>query len=156
MKLNTLESKSKKKKHRLGRGIGSGKGKTSGRGHKGQKSRSGVAIKSFEGGQMPLYRRLPKRGFKSFKKNKLISINLSQIQSFLDNKKILSKSLIDLTNLQKTNLINKKYQLIKILGMGEIKDKIETKVNFISLSAKNKIEKSGGKVVLINNKNLSK
>ena len=105
---------------------------------------------------MPLYRRLPKRGFKSFKKNKLISINLSQIQSFLDNKKILSKSLIDLTNLQKTNLINKKYQLIKILGMGEIKDKIETKVNFISLSAKNKIEKSGGKVVLINNKNLSK
>jgi len=156
MKLNSINIKLKKSKKRVGRGIGSGKGKTSGRGHKGQKSRSGVAIKSFEGGQMPLYRRLPKRGFKSFKKNKLISINLSQIQSFLDNKKILSKSLIDLTNLQKTNLINKKYQLIKILGMGEIKDKIETKVNFISLSAKNKIEKSGGKVVLINNKNLSK
>ena len=155
MKLNSINIKLKRSKKRIGRGIGSGKGKTSGRGHKGQKSRSGVAIKSFEGGQMPLYRRLPKRGFRNFKKNKLISINLSQIQKFLDNKKILSNSLIDLPNLKKTNLIKKKYQLIKILGMGEIKDKIETKVNFISLSAKNKIEKSGGKVVLINNKNLS-
>ena len=155
MKLNTIDIKLKKSKKRVARGIGSGKGKTAGRGHKGQKSRSGVAIKSFEGGQMPLYRRLPKRGFRSFRKNKLISINLSQIQKFLDDKKILSKDLVDLSNLKKTNLINKKYNLIKILGMGEIKDKIETKVNFISHSAKNKIEKSGGKVVLINNKNLN-
>ena len=83
MKLNTLNIKKKRKKKRLGRGIGSTKGKTSGRGHKGQKSRSGVAIKSFEGGQMPLYRRLPKRGFKSFRKSRIALINLSKIQQIL-------------------------------------------------------------------------
>ena len=83
MKLNNL-IKTNKKKLRPGRGIGSGKGKTSGRGHKGQKSRSGVAIKSFEGGQMPLFRRLPKRGFKSFKKTSTAILNLSKLQSFFD------------------------------------------------------------------------
>tara|TARA_B100001142_G_C13951870_1_gene507417 strand:- start:87 stop:551 length:465 start_codon:yes stop_codon:yes gene_type:complete len=153
MKLNLLNSREKKKnKIRPGRGIGSGKGKTSGRGHKGQKSRSGVAIKSFEGGQMPLYRRLPKRGFKSFNnKNKKITavLNLSKIQDLLDKKIILSSSKINLLALQKTKLINKKYKKLKILSAGEIKDKFDLETNFISNSAKEKIEKSGGKVSLL-------
>tara|TARA_B110000014_G_C20091450_1_gene571484 strand:+ start:1092 stop:1556 length:465 start_codon:yes stop_codon:yes gene_type:complete len=153
MKLNLLNTREKKKnKIRPGRGIGSGKGKTSGRGHKGQKSRSGVAIKSFEGGQMPLYRRLPKRGFKSFNnKNKKITavLNLSKIQDLLDKKIILSSSKINLLALQKTKLINKKYKKLKILSAGEIKDKFDLETNFISNSAKEKIEKSGGKVSLL-------
>ena len=149
MKLNTLISKNSKKKKRLGRGIGSSKGKTSGRGHKGQKSRSGVAIKSFEGGQMPLYRRLPKRGFKSIKKKNIALINLSRIQNIVDNKKILSNTKINLQNLQKSRVINSKYRKFKLLGSGDVKTKFDIEVNFISKSAKEKIEKSGGKVTLI-------
>ena len=149
MKLNTLKSKSSKNKKRLGRGIGSGKGKTCGRGHKGQKSRSGVAIKSFEGGQMPLYRRLPKRGFKSIKNKAIAIINLSRIQEIVNNKKILPDIKINLQNLQKSNLINNKYKKLKLLGSGEIKEKFDFEVDFISKSAKDKIEKSGGKVTLI-------
>ena len=153
MELNTLISRRLKSKKRLGRGIGSTKGKTSGRGHKGQKSRSGVAIKSFEGGQMPLYRRLPKRGFKSFKKNKLIAlINLSMIHKCFEKKTISPKDIIDLNYLQKRNLVNKKYKKIKLLGSGDIKDPIQVKMDFISASAKQKVEKSGGKVILNNNK----
>jgi len=151
MKLNTLISQGAKSKKRLGRGIGSSKGKTSGRGHKGQKSRSGVAIKSFEGGQMPLYRRLPKRGFKSFKKDKTIAwINLSRIQNIYDKKKNLLNNKINLINLKKSNLINNKYKKIKLLGSGEIKEKLEVEVNFISKSAREKIEKLGGKITIIN------
>ena len=102
--LNALQ-KISSKKIRVGRGIGSGKGKTSGRGIKGQKSRSGVAIKSFEGGQMPLYRRLPKRGFNSISKKHLTGIiNLSQIQKLIDNSKLSSTDLINLSSLQKKNL----------------------------------------------------
>ena len=102
MKLNLLTVKTVKKAKRVGRGIGSSKGKTSGRGHKGQKSRSGVAIKSFEGGQMPLYRRLPKRGFKSLNKKHLVGlINLSKIQSFIDNKKLPTGDIISLDLLKK-------------------------------------------------------
>ena len=149
MKLNTLISKNFKRKKRLGRGIGSSKGKTSGRGHKGQKSRSGVAIKSFEGGQMPLYRRLPKRGFKSIKKKNIALINLSRIQNIVDNKKILSNTKINLQNLQKSRVINSKYRKLKLLGSGDVKTKFDIEVNFISKSAKEKIEKSGGKVTLI-------
>ena len=151
MKLNTLESNYKKKKQRVGRGIGSGKGKTSGRGHKGQKSRSGVAIKSFEGGQMPLYRRLPKRGFRSFNKNKknIAIINLSKIQDIFNKKRILPTTKINLLNLQKSQLLNKKFSKLKLLGSGDIKSKIDAEVNFISNSAKIKIEKLGGKVTLI-------
>ena len=133
----------------MGRGIGSSKGKTSGRGHKGQKSRSGVAIKSFEGGQMPLYRRLPKRGFKNFKKNKIALINLSRIEKLLQDKKIMNNSKISLLVLQKFKLINKKYKKLKLLGLGDIKEKFDVEVNFISNSAKKKIEKIGGKVTLI-------
>ena len=150
MKLNELKNRtSRKKKKRLGRGIGSSKGKTSGRGHKGQKSRSGVALKSFEGGQMPLYRRLPKRGFKIIKNKKIALINLSRIQEIINKKKISLNTKINLPNLQKTNLINNKYKKLKLLGSGDIKEKFDFEVNFISKSAKEKIEKSGGKVTLI-------
>ena len=149
MKLNTLSSKWSKKKKRLGRGIGSTKGKTCGRGHKGQKSRSGVAIKSFEGGQMPLYRRLPKRGFKKIKNTKIALINLSRIQEIINKKKISLSTKINLPNLQKSKLINNKYKKLKLLGFGEIKEKFDFEVDFISKSAKDKIEKSGGKVTLI-------
>ena len=148
MKLNNLV-KTNKKKIRPGRGIGSGKGKTSGRGHKGQKARSGVAIKSFEGGQMPLFRRLPKRGFKSFKKSNIAILNLSSLQSFYDQKKITFDNILDLKILQNKNIIAKKYIKLKILGQGEIKNKVNLSVNFVSKQAKEKIEKVGGKLTLI-------
>ena len=150
MKLNTLNSKASKSKKRLGRGIGSSKGKTCGRGHKGQKSRSGVAIKSFEGGQMPLYRRLPKRGFKSIrnKKNDTL-INLSKIQEIISKQKDILNNKINLLNLQKLKFVNKKYRRIKLLGSGDLNQKLDIEVNSISKSAKKKIEKLGGKVTLI-------
>ena len=150
MKLNSLNIKLKEKKKRLGRGIGSSKGKTSGRGHKGQKSRSGVAIKSFEGGQMPLYRRLPKRGFKTMKNKKDIAlVNLNKLQEMIKKNKNLSNNKFNLSNLQKSNLLDKKYKKIKILGFGDLKEKFDIEVNFISKTAKKKIEEIGGKVTLI-------
>ena len=147
--LNNLK-KIKEKKIRVGRGIGSGKGKTSGRGVKGQKSRSGVAIKSFEGGQMPLYRRLPKRGFKSFRKKEVGYLNLSRIQSFIDSKRINSSEKIDLALLKKLNIIKKKYKKFKVLGNGEIKEKLNIETNYLSNSAKSKLEKSGSNIKIIN------
>ena len=150
MKLNTLNSKRSKFKKRLGRGIGTTKGKTSGRGHKGQKSRSGVAIKSFEGGQMLLYRRLPKRGFKSLNNKKLIAmINLSKISQIINKNKNILNGKINLLNLQKSKFINNKYKQLKLLGSGDVKEKFDLEVNFISKSAKQKIEKIGGKITLI-------
>ena len=149
MKLNSINVKKLKTKKRVGRGIGSSKGKTCGRGHKGQKSRSGVAIKSFEGGQMPLYRRLPKRGFKNFRNNKIALINISKIQQIFKDKKVLPDSKLNLSILQKSKLINKKYKKLKLLGSGDIKEKFDIEVNFASNSAKEKIEKIGGKVTLI-------
>jgi len=143
MKLNNL-TKTNFKKLRPGRGIGSGKGKTSGRGHKGQKSRSGVAIKSFEGGQMPLYRRLPKRGFKSLSKNNTAIINLSSLQTFYDSKVLDLKSSIDLKILKEKKIISKKFSKLKVLGNGEVKNKINISANFVSKQAKSKIEKAGG------------
>ena len=148
--LNSLK-KIKREKIRVGRGIGSGKGKTSGRGIKGQKSRSGVAIKSFEGGQMPLYRRLPKRGFKVIGKKTTGSINLSKIQSFIQAKKIKTSEKIDLALLKKLNIIKKKYKKIKVLGQGEIKEKLIIEVDYLSNSAKDKLEKSGSNIKIINN-----
>ena len=145
--LNTT-NKVTKKKIRVGRGIGSGKGKTCGRGVKGQKSRSGVAIKSFEGGQMPLYRRLPKRGFNSFGKVNIATMNLEKIQSFIDKKTIKSSETITTDLLKKLKLINKNSQKLKILGTGEIKDKINIEANLISKSAKEKLEKAGSTVLL--------
>ena len=142
-------SQTKIKKYRVGRGIGSGKGKTSGRGHKGQKSRSGVSIKSFEGGQMPLYRRLPKRGFNSIKKSNLGKINLGKIQYFIDQKSINIVDKINLNLLKKTKIINKKSSMLKILGSGEVKQKINIEADFFSKSAKEKLEKAGGTVQII-------
>ena len=146
----TLNSTGKviSKKMRVGRGIGSGKGKTSGRGIKGQKSRSGVAIKSFEGGQMPLYRRLPKRGFNPIDKIKIAKINLEKIQTFIDKKTINSSDKIDFKLLKKLKIINKNSQKLKILGTGEIKVKINIEADLISKSAKEKLEKIGGSILI--------
>ena len=145
--LNTT-SQIKIKKIRVGRGIGSGKGKTSGRGVKGQKSRSGVAIKSFEGGQMPLYRRLPKRGFHSINKDKVAVLNLNKIQNLISNKKIIIENKINLETLKNAKIIKKTYNKLKILGSGEIKDKVDLVVDFVSKSAKDKLEKAGGSINL--------
>ena len=142
-RLNTTD-RIKIKKIRVGRGIGSGKGKTSGRGHKGQKSRSGVAIKSFEGGQMPLYRRLPKRGFNSIKKIRVGKINLGKIQLFIEQKKINKSEKISLDLLKKLKIINKNSIKLKILGFGEVKEKINIEADLFSKSAKIKLEKIGG------------
>ena len=133
----------KTKKIRPGRGIGSGKGKTSGRGHKGQKSRRGVSIKSFEGGQMPLYRRLPKRGFNPIKSPEVGKINIGKIQSLLDKKKIKNSETINLSLLKKAKLISNNCLKLKILGNGELKDKITLEVDFISKSVKDKLDKTG-------------
>ena len=145
--LNTT-TQVKNKKIRVGRGIGSGKGKTSGRGVKGQKSRSGVAIKSFEGGQMPLYRRLPKRGFNPIKKNKIAILNLEKIQKLVVSKKIDLNSQINIETLKKAKVINNSSNKIKILGSGDINVKINLNIDFISKSAKEKLEKAGGVVTL--------
>ena len=146
----TLNSTGKviSKKMRVGRGIGSGKGKTAGRGMKGQKSRSGVAINSFEGGQMPLYRRLPKRGFNPIDKIKVAKLNLEKIQTFIEKKTISSSDTIDAKLLKKLKIINKNSQMLKILGAGEIKVKINIETDLISKSAKEKLEKIGGSILI--------
>ena len=148
--MTTLNTKLKinKLKMRVGRGIGSGKGKTSGRGVKGQKSRSGVAIKSFEGGQMPLYRRLPKRGFNSISKNQIAILNLEKIQSFIDKKNIKPSDILNSELLKKLKLINKNSKKLKILGTGEIKEKINIEADLVSKSALKKLEKIGGSIQL--------
>ena len=144
-KLNTL-GKVTKTKLRVGRGIGSGKGKTSGRGVKGQKSRSGVSIKAFEGGQMPLYRRLPKRGFNPISKKRIAILNLEKIQSFIDNKRIKTSDVLNSDLLKKLNIISKTSKKLKILGTGEIKDKINIEADLASKSAVEKLEKIGGSI----------
>ena len=151
MNLNSL-TKINKKKIRVGRGIGSGRGKTSSRGHKGQKSRSGVAIKSFEGGQMPLYRRLPKRGFKSINKKNVAILNLSKIQNIIEKGKNNIKDTIDIKILKEKKLIGKKCSKLKILGSGELKKNIEITADFASKQALEKIQKVGGKLNLVKNK----
>ena len=148
MYLNSLNYKVKTKKIRLGRGIGSGKGKTSGRGHKGQKARSGIAIKSFEGGQMPLYRRLPKRGFNKIKKDVIAILNLQNLQTYMSKNKFNNDNLINLAELKKNKILKGKVDKIKLLGNGDIKNKINIEVDFISKSAKEKIEKKGGSIKL--------
>ena len=146
----TLNTKDKinKSKMRVGRGIGSGKGKTSGRGVKGQKSRSGVAIKAFEGGQMPLYRRLPKRGFNPISRTNIAIMNLEKIQSFINEKTINPSETINMELLKKLKLINKNSQKLKILGTGEIKDKINIEADWVSKSAIEKLEKISGSIQL--------
>ena len=145
--LNNRE-KINKSKIRVGRGIGSGKGKTCGRGVKGQKSRSGVAIKSFEGGQMPLYRRLPKRGFNSIQKDQVAILNLQKIQTYIDKKTINTNDVLNADLLKKLKIIDKNSSKLKILGTGEIKDKINIEANLASKSAVEKLEKIGGSIQL--------
>tara|TARA_B100000575_G_scaffold287156_1_gene285027 strand:+ start:887 stop:1348 length:462 start_codon:yes stop_codon:yes gene_type:complete len=145
--LNNLKI-TKVKKLRVGRGIGSGKGKTSGRGVKGQKSRSGVSIKSFEGGQMPLYRRLPKRGFNSINNSKIEIINLGELQKLIDQKKISSENKINIETFKKSKLFKKSSNKYKILSNGELKSKIDIEADYLSKTAKEKIEKIGGKISL--------
>ena len=149
VKLNNFSKKIHKAKKRVGRGIGSGLGKTSGRGAKGQKSRSGVSIKSYEGGQMPLYRRLPKRGFNSlYKREKNVAINLDKITKLIEAKKLDSSKSIDLRKfLLKAKKPNK--LKVKVLGSGEIKIKISILADKFSETAKSKIEKAGGTVEII-------
>ncbi|MBD1135290.1 50S ribosomal protein L15 [Pelagibacterales bacterium SAG-MED47] len=147
IKLNN-RIKLNKSKMRVGRGIGSGKGKTSGRGVKGQKSRSGVAIKSFEGGQMPLYRRLPKRGFNPITKKNIAILNLEKIQSHIDKKNIKTSEIINSNLLKKLKLIDQGAIKLKILGTGEIKDKINIEADLASKSAVEKLEKIGGSIQL--------
>ena len=148
----TLNNREKinKSKIRVGRGIGAGKGKTSGRGVKGQKSRSGVAIKSFEGGQMPLYRRLPKRGFNSINKNKVAVINLGELQKFIDSKKISTNDKINIDIFKKSKLFRKSISKFKLLSNGNFNSKIDIEADYSSKIAKEKIEKAGGKITIKN------
>jgi len=150
--LNQLKGNigARKKKKCLGRGMASGKGKTCGRGGKGQTARSGVALAGFEGGQTPLYIRLPKRGFNAIKRYQaaIAIINLEKIQSFIDEKTINSSDVINIALLKKLKLINKNSDKLKILGTGEIKDKINIEADLISKSAVEKLEKAGGSIQL--------
>ena len=154
MKINQLPSilTSNKKRKRRGRGAGSGLGKTAGRGVKGQKSRSGVSINGFDGGQMPLYRRLPKRGFNPINKNKIAKINLEKLQKLIDKKRIKSDEKINLEILKKEKIINSSYLRFKILGTGDINTKLDIEVDFSSKTAKEKIEKAGGVIKILESK----
>ena len=147
--LNTLNNL-KTKKIRVGRGIGSGKGKTSGRGVKGQKSRSGVAIKSFEGGQMPLYRRLPKRGFNPINKNDVAVINLGDLQKLIDTNKISIDAKINIDTFKKSKLFRKSINKFKVLSNGDFNSKIDIEADYSSKTAKEKIEKAGGQITVKN------
>ena len=147
--LNTLNN-FKTKKIRVGRGIGSGKGKTAGRGVKGQKSRSGVAIKSFEGGQMPLYRRLPKRGFNPIKKSSIAVINLGDLQKLIETKRISVDTKINIDTLKKVKFFRKSINKFKVLSNGDLNSKIDIEADYSSKIAKEKIEKVGGNIIVKN------
>ena len=157
MKLNEIKDnlESTKTRKRIGRGIGSGTGKTSGKGHKGQKSRSGVSIKGFEGGQMPIHRRLPKRGFTNINRVNYTELNLDKIQKLIDGKKIDPKKIISYKTLLDLGLVKSKKAKIKLLGKGDIKVKIDIEVSAFSISAKETIEKIGGSVIILDDKKKS-
>ena len=158
MKLNDIKDNpgSTKSRKRIGRGIGSGTGKTSGKGHKGQKSRSGVSIKGFEGGQMPIHRRLPKRGFTNINRVSYTELNLDNIQKLIDGKKIDPKKIISYKTLLDLGLVKSKKAKIKLLGKGDIKVKIDIEVSAFSRSAKENIEKNGGSVIILDDKKKSR
>ena len=152
MRLNDISDNpgAVKRKLRVGRGPGSGKGKTGGRGIKGQKSRSGVSINAFEGGQMPLYQRLPKRGFNSRKSKKLLDeVNLGSIQKLIDAKKIVENKPIDIDLLRSVSLINKNAVFVKLLAKGVLTSKVKIEVSSASEKAKQAVEKIGGELNLI-------
>ena len=157
MKLNEIKDNlgSTKSRKRIGRGIGSGTGKTSGKGHKGQKSRSGVAIKGFEGGQMPIHRRLPKRGFTNINRVNYTELNLDKIQKLIDVKKIDPKKIISYKTLVDLGLVKSKKAKIKLLGKGDIKVKIDIEVSAFSKSAKDSVEKIGGSVIILDDQKKS-
>ena len=157
MKLNEIRDnkESTKSRKRIGRGIGSGTGKTSGKGHKGQKARSGVSIKGFEGGQMPIHRRLPKRGFKNINRVNYTELNLDKIQKLIDSKKINPKKIINYNTFLDLGLVNSKNSKIKLLSKGEIKSKIEIEVSTFSKSAKKCVEKVGGSIIIFENKKIA-
>ncbi len=152
MKLNEIKPQegSVKNRTRVGRGIGSGKGKTSGSGQKGQKSRSGVAIKGFEGGQMPLYQRLPKFGFNNAKFTKnYAELTLVQLQHAIDTKKVDAKKELDEDALVAAGVVRRKLDGVKVLATGELKAKVNLKVTKATKGAIAAIEKAGGKVELV-------
>ena len=157
MKLNEIKDNigSTRSRKRIGRGIGSGTGKTSGKGHKGQKSRSGVSIKGFEGGQMPIHRRLPKRGFTNINRINYTELNLQNIQKLIDGKKIDPKKTISYKTLLDLGLVKSKNAKIKLLGKGDIKVKIDIEVSAFSKSAKESVEKIGGTVIILEEKKAS-
>lgn len=150
MKLNEIRENdgATRNRKRVGRGIGSGRGKTSGAGHKGQKARSGVAIKGFEGGQMPIHRRLPKRGFTNIFRKNYVEVNLGRIQSAVDAGKLDSKKPVDAAMLVEAGVISKAREGVRILGKGELKAKVELHAAGASKSAVEAVEKAGGKIVL--------
>ena len=151
MKLNEIKDNegSTHSRKRLGRGIGSGSGKTGGRGVKGQKSRSGVAINGFEGGQMPIYRRLPKRGFNNIFKADFVVVSLERIQAAVDAGKLDAKQTVDAAALKAAGVIRRTKDGVRVLSGGELKAKIKLEVAGASKSAVEKIEKAGGKVTLL-------
>lgn len=150
MKLNDLRDNegATHSKKRLGRGIGSGSGKTAGRGVKGQKARSGVAINGFEGGQMPLYRRLPKRGFNNIFRKDYVTVSLARIQIALDAKKLDAKATVNAEALVKAGVIRRPKDGVRLLSDGELKSKLSFDVAGASKAAIEKIEKAGGSVKL--------
>jgi large subunit ribosomal protein L15 len=150
MKLNEIRENdgATHAKKRVGRGIGSGRGKTSGSGHKGQKARSGVAIKGFEGGQMPIHRRLPKRGFNNVFRKSYVAVNLHRIQTAIDAGKLDKKKPVDATMLVEAGVISKIRDGVRILAQGELKDKVELHVAGASKAAIAAVEKAGGKIIL--------
>ena len=157
MKLNEIKDNlgSTKSQKRIGRGIGSGTGKTSGKGHKGQKSRSGVSIKGFEGGQMPIHRRLPKRGFTNINRVNYTELNVDKIQKLIDSKKIDPKKIISYKTILDLGLVKSKKGKIKLLGKGDIKIKVDIEVSAFSKAAKENIEKIGGSVIILDDKKKS-
>ena len=154
MKLNSIKDNigANQERKRIGRGIGSGTGKTSGKGHKGQKARSGVAIKGFEGGQMPIHRRLPKRGFNNINRVPNVELNIEKIEKLIDTKVIDPKKVINHKTLMEIGLVKSENSKIKLLGKGEIKNKINIEVTSTSLAAKEMVEKKGGSVLTVNKK----
>jgi len=158
MNLNNIKDNvgSNKNRKRIGRGIGSGTGKTSGKGHKGQKARSGVSIKGFEGGQMPIHRRLPKRGFNNINKVSFVEINVNRLDKLIDDKIIDPNKTINNKVLMDIGLIHSEKSRVKLLANGELKNKINIEISAISSSAKDKVEKVGGSVLIQNNEKLVK
>ena len=154
MKLNNIKDNkgANHERKRIGRGIGSGTGKTSGKGHKGQKARSGVAIKGFEGGQMPIHRRLPKRGFNNINRVPNVELNLEKIEKLIDTKVIDPKKVINHKTLIEIGLVKSENCKVKLLGKGEIKNKINIEVTSTSSAAKEMVEKIGGSVLTVINK----